>query len=246
MPRGVPKAGKRNPKRSAPQAQPGEDTAPAVAAQGIGATTPKKSAKKNKAEAAQHGPTPETFLKHLAICTNALTAQQEAQGIYRAALKKAKSDGVPPAEIINAISVRKQDVDEVALNLKQRVYYTQIALGTQFNLFARDTGPVLSQEDQERRDEWAATQEGYASGKSGGMLDSNPYKAGSAAHPAWAKGWHNGQAQIAKEMGPGGKVAPIRKRGSKKPTDVEASSEDEEGGASRRSAPTASQPRLLQ
>lgn len=135
----------------------------------------------------------------------------EANGEYRARLKKAKGEGENTKQLIAALQDRKKDPDAVHLDLRNYARYRALLNMplVQTEIFAIDTS--MSAEASEEQRVWDVESAGFEAGKGGASRDDNRHPAGSGEHAAWAKGWIRGQGYIAKQMGKNAKKASSRR-----------------------------------
>jgi ribosome modulation factor len=144
---------------------------------------------------------------------------EEANGVLRNIVKRAKSDGVNTTAMINAVKASKLDPEVVAQDLRDQIRYMgliHIPL-TQASLFEGfDT--TISQQTQREDDLWDAEDAGYKAGRHGVRIEECPYTPGTELHVHWLEWWNKGQAAIARELGPDVKVAGASKTRRKRAT----------------------------
>jgi hypothetical protein len=152
-----------------------------------------------------------SFLKHLRLCSDAKTALDETNGVYRAKLKAAKTDGIDTSALISVMRARKKEPADVAEAMQKRIRYLTLAgipLGTQFALFGT---PELTGAEAGEQAEWDADDAGYQAGRTGGAQTDNPHQAGRAAFAAWVRGFKRGLTAIARQLGKNARVASTRR-----------------------------------
>ena len=166
----------------------------------------------NLAESRSHNTPAPVFLKHYREIREAKDKVIEANGYVKAAKKAAKASGVdmPSLKLLDMLT--SIDTDEAELMIrktKEYATYLNLPLGSQLNMFGEAPIAGPSPEVAAEQEEWEAGAAGQASGKMGGLRDSNPNAPGTATHVAWVKGWLKGhklfnkdQARIANEMAP--------------------------------------------
>jgi hypothetical protein len=150
-------------------------------------------------------------MKHYRTVIDAREALDTANGIYRAALKSAKSDGINQTEMLAAIKCKKMQPEDVENALRARLRYMEwlgMPIGTQLGLFPSPPDP----EAEEELSEIDADEAGYTAGRTGGSTDDTNAVPGTPAYAAFVKGYRRGQAAIAAEMGPAAKVASTRRK----------------------------------
>ena len=136
----------------------------------------------------------------------------EATGRKRSVLKRAKAEGVKTRVLLAAIKMKRQDPDEVALEMRDSIRYVNIITPgvrlTQAELFTgEDATRPLNVKVQAEVQAWQAEAGGYADGKQGGHLNDSPHQVGTEARVHYERGWLRGQAVIANEMAPNAKKA---------------------------------------
>jgi hypothetical protein len=148
------------------------------------------------------------------LCTDARTQADEAAGVYRRAIKKAKQDGVNTKQMIAALAAKKHDVDKVRGNLRDYVRYLSVINMPmhQQDLFAAAPEPAAPIVTEGEHAEWEAATEGRSAGRAGADRAINPHPPGSATFAAWDKSWSTGQESIAAEMTPQARGGRPRKR----------------------------------
>jgi hypothetical protein len=136
----------------------------------------------------------------------------EENGVLRALVKRAKSDGINAKEMIAAVAAGKLDPDEVARDLRDRLRYMslrRIPLDRD-SLFAWSAD--VTQKTQAEDDTWAAEDAGYQAGRHGVPAADSPFAPGTELSVRWLEFWHKGQAAIARELGQHAEVASTAKR----------------------------------
>ena len=147
----------------------------------------------------------------------------EATGRKRSVLKRAKSDGIKTRVLLAAIKMKKQDPDEVALEMRDSIRYANIiAPGvrlTQAELFSASDAPTaLNAKTQGKVQDWDAEQRGYESGLNGGTMDDCVFAPGTEGRVHFQQGFVRGQTVIADRMGENAKKADpsrTKRRGGK-------------------------------
>lgn len=181
--------------------------------------------------AATNGPSNELSLKTMREVAALRILLDEANGAYRARLKKAKSDGEDTKELIRALADRKVDPDAIHVSMRAYARYRAL-LGmplVQTEIFAADVS--LSKDAREEQAVWDVETAGYEAGKGGAGKDDNRHPAGSAQHQAWARGWLRGQAMIAKQLGANAKRASTRRSRDAQPSLLPGADADKDNGA---------------
>lgn len=138
---------------------------------------------------------------------------EEANGRYRSILKRAKATGCNQGEIVAALQAKKQDPDQVLINLRDKVRYLGI-VGvpvTKGGLFDDLDFTDLAPETQEKDQHWAAEEAGYTAGKANGSRDDNPFPPGAESHVAWDGGYIRGKQALAGTEPEGAKTASTRR-----------------------------------
>src|ERR1700733_3106616 len=139
----------------------------------------------------------------------------EANGVLRNILKRAKSDGMDTKAMINAVKATKLNPDEVVAGLRNEITYLGLlhVKMTQSDIF--ENFDLTVTEKTEREDDlWDAEDAGYKAGRHGVKVEACPYTAGTEHHVHWREFGHKGQHAIAAELGPDVKMAnPARGRG---------------------------------
>jgi hypothetical protein len=135
-------------------------------------------------------------------CADARLGMEEASGVYRRAVKKAKQDGVNTRQLAAALAAKKHDVDKVRGNLRDYVRYLSLVnmpvhQGDLFGSGAEPAAPVVTEGEHA---EWEAGTAGRSAGRAGADRSINPHEPGSATFAAWDKSWTSGQESIAAEM----------------------------------------------
>lgn len=168
-----------------------------------------------------------TIQKHIRLCSDARTRLEEANGIYRASLKTAKSAGINQRQLIAVMNDRKKDADAVVVEMRDYVRYAGL-VGiklAQLDLFPLGNVNAVSDEEAAEQTEWEIEQAGLAAGKSGASRADNRYPAGSPEFVAWDKGYLRGQQAIAATLGKNTRMAdptPRKNRGRPRKNGVSA------------------------
>jgi len=161
----------------------------------------------------------EVLERHLDTVRNARAAHREARdaaaeanGVYRAALKAAKRDGIPVDAMTDAVKLMEGD----ALELKARSQMVRrilvVAKSPLAHLYA--TQPDLFDEADRARSAHAtgsgdqAWTEGRRDGMEGRSLSFCPYAEDTAERVAYTAGWHAGQEELLHKT-----VTPLRPKG---------------------------------
>lgn len=155
-------------------------------------------------------------------------ACEEANGALRAILKQAKSYGLNTKSLIGAVSAIKLDPDTVRNDLRDQIDYMRLL---RMPIAQRDLFPQLELFGEQEPEEvaaspavraadaaWDADDQGYTAGRLGAAIEVCPYEPGSELALHWITSWRQGQASIAKEMGPDQTLAPVsRERPARDP-----------------------------
>jgi ribosome modulation factor len=132
----------------------------------------------------------------------------EENGVLRNILKRGKKDGVNVKALVTAAEAAGQDSDVVIRDLSDTIHYMAlrsipVSRETLFDGWDTDvTGKSQSIDDL-----WTAGERGYHAGRDGQKVEDAPYLAGTEFHNEWLRNWQQGQAAIARELGPDAKVA---------------------------------------
>jgi len=132
----------------------------------------------------------------------------EENGVLRNILKRGKKDGVNVKALVTAAEAAGQDSDVVLRDLSDTIHYMAlrsipVSRETLFDGWDTDvTGKSQSIDDL-----WTAGERGYHAGRDGQKVEDAPYLAGTEFHAEWLRNWQQGQAAIARELGPDAKVA---------------------------------------
>jgi ribosome modulation factor len=137
---------------------------------------------------------------------------EEANGVLRSLIKRAKSDGINTKAMIEAVKASKLDPEVVAADLRDQIRYMGIihVPMTQASLFD-DYNVEVSTQTAHADDLWDADDNGYRAGRHGARIEDCPYDPGTELHVHWLQAWHKGQAAIARELGPDVKPASASK-----------------------------------
>ena len=127
---------------------------------------------------------------------------EEANGVLRNVVKRAKADGVNTKAMIETVKATKLDPEDVARDLKDQMRYMQIVRIpiTAEDLLAGWDAEVSSRQQRED-DLWDADDKGYRAGRAGADISEMPYD-DPEMEQHWRDAWHKGQAAIARELGP--------------------------------------------
>jgi ribosome modulation factor len=130
-------------------------------------------------------------------------ACDEANGVLRNIVKRAKSNGVNVKAMIAVHVLSKLDLDVVIHDLRDQIRYMALRRMPvhQTDLFEGWTD-TLTSKTQAQDQEWEAYDAGYAAGRQGVPVDDCPYPAGSELALHWRGSWQRGQASLASELGP--------------------------------------------
>lgn len=149
------------------------------------------------AATAAHGNlTPETFEEHRQEVAAATRALEEAQGIRRAALKRAKGAGINTSKLVEALRMRKLEPEVVETDFRDLAKYLAwmgMPVGFQADLLAPgDDQPLTDKALHGQRLNYAE-QEGYDRGLAGGVVEECSHPQGSELATAWLKGLRAGR-----------------------------------------------------
>jgi ribosome modulation factor len=133
----------------------------------------------------------------------------EANGVLRALLKRAKSAGMDTSEITAAVSIKAQmETDEAAAKLKTRLRYLALLnMPISADSLYDGFGTQVTSKTEEADRAWEANDVGYRFGRQGAKIEECPYPHESPLGIEWNAGWRRGQRAIAAEMGPDVKAA---------------------------------------
>jgi len=144
-------------------------------------------------------------------------AHRTANSAYRTALKAAKKEGIDTDALTAALGWQKSDPEDVTkkfTNINTYLMWLGVPVGTQLGLFAEgltvasaaeaehfakaegDKRPISTEASIR-----GAKAKGFDAGTDGKNLDTNPHDEGSPEAHAWASGWREGQAKIARNLG---------------------------------------------
>lgn len=152
------------------------------------------------------GPSKGDVLAADADLMEAKRAFDTAAGEFRAVKKRWKKQGVDPALIATLQKDRGQDeAERIAKEVQRRRYASW--MGVKIEPPADAAGKPVEEEattsEEQAHREAMAKDAGFRCGKLGtDRLAGNTYPAGSPMFDAFDRGWHEGQASIAMEMGP--------------------------------------------
>jgi ribosome modulation factor len=132
----------------------------------------------------------------------------EANGSLRNILKRGKKDGINVKSLIAACEATKQEPDVVIRDLADTIRYMslrQIQVSRETLFDGWDT--EITQKSRAADDIWTAGERGYRAGRDGQKVEDSPYLPGTEYHAEWLRNWGQGQAAIARELGPDAKIA---------------------------------------
>lgn len=142
---------------------------------------------------------PNRFLKLYRELRQARTPMETAVSAYRMARKRMKDAGVDEVALAMLERLAKLDEAQASLHLRNLSRYadwTGANIGLkQGELFGASDEDTPSQEEAGLFNEQLAEENGHKAGRARDSADTNPHEAGSAAHAAWARGWHRGQGE---------------------------------------------------
>lgn len=181
-----------------------------------------------KTTAARPNVTPETVQQFTREAVIKRRAVSEAQGEYRAVLKRAKAAGVNTKALSEHINNRALDSDEVTRHYRDVFYYGAVngaGYASQSDLFPTSGMDLhVSETASAEHQEFEASEAGYEAGRSGSRIEDCPYPVASPLAQIWSQAWRRGQDSIAAEMAPG-ESAPVGRSRSRR---VNRNSADEE------------------
>jgi len=190
-------------------------------------------------DAATNGPSNEEKLAFMREYQQQKRAVDEANGVLRSLVKRAKGIGINTKAAIRTIQLSRQDPDEVRADLREQLHMMALRNMpmTQQELFPEHLDTRIAPAAKAAEDAWTAEQSGYQAGKNSVPREDNPYEPGSEWHVIWDKWWFNGQAAIAREMGENHEAAnPSRSRPARKADADEAPAATRKGAGSGRKA----------
>lgn len=142
---------------------------------------------------------PDGFLDHYRRIRAARTPMETAVGTYRKAIQTAKNAGVDTFALSMLEKLSKLGEEQAALhirNLFRMADWTGMSVGQkQMELFSPSEEAAPTEEATGLFAEQLAEENGHRAGRARDSADTNPHEAGSAAHAAWARGWHRGQGE---------------------------------------------------
>jgi len=147
-------------------------------------------------EIGHNQPGPDEFAKHWSEIRKAKREFEEANGIYRAKLKAAKSAGFNPGVITELLRLQKQDPDAVEQfnrELARLAAWANIPIGTQANLFGDDDEQRPSDEAANTIREADVKQAGYDAALRGDPSDNSPHLPGTRYAQVWREGYDAGR-----------------------------------------------------
>ena len=176
----------------------------------------------DKGKVAAQSASPDDFLATYRELRSEKRVLDSQNGVVRNIRKRMKAKGIDMAAFAIVEGLLKLEDEEAAMRLRnigRQLFWLGSSIGKQMDLFGSDdvSGPtetsVLALREQD------AEMVGFRSGAAGASIDENPYPAGSPFHVAFVKGWHDGQADLARGLTPKGKAKkaeekpdPIRRR----------------------------------
>lgn len=165
----------------------------AKAAKGKTATAKTASPKTAKVVAdlatmGQNGPKAKDFALYFRTAVGLKTKVDEAQGLYRNNLKRAKEAGIDPGVITNAMQAAKKDPLVVQSFMNQlRQCYEVAGVHVQLDMFNEGS---ISRPAQ-------IFDDGYKAGFAGKPTDENPHDENTKAGQRWLAGHHEGNSDLA-------------------------------------------------
>jgi ribosome modulation factor len=137
-------------------------------------------------------------------------ACDEANGVLRSLLKRAKSDGINTKAMIATVTASKLDPEVVQQDMRDQIRYMALRNMPvhQVDLFGENGLDLrVTEKSREEDQSWAADDAGYHAGRHGARVEDCPYQAGSSLADHWYRSWKRGQEAIARELGPDVKPA---------------------------------------
>lgn len=133
----------------------------------------------------------------------------EANGVLRSLLKRAKAAGMDTSEITAAVSIKAQmETEEAAAKLKTRLRYLSLLnMPISADSLYDGFGTQVTSKTEEADQAWEANDAGYRAGRHGAPIEECQYPHESPLGIEWNAGWRRGQRAIAAEMGPDTKSA---------------------------------------
>lgn len=163
------------------------------------------------------GPTKGDILAADTEIMEAARESREAAARLGAVKKRLKKSGIDVPLIVSLQKERdKDEATRLAQEANKRRYASWMSIKLDDGAQAQDEVPAdatATTAEEESHREALARDAGYRCGKLGtDRTSSNTYPVGSAAHVAFDKGWLDGQAAIAAEMGEGEVLADSSKK----------------------------------
>lgn len=138
---------------------------------------------------------------------------QEANGVLRNIVKRAKADGINVTAMIATCEATKLDPDTVVKNVHDTVRYMSLrSIPVTAEAIFQNWDTRITEKSQAEDDIWTAEDQGYKAGRHGAAVESCTYHPGTELHVAWMTWWHRGQEAMAKELGPDAVQASAEKR----------------------------------
>lgn len=150
-----------------------------------------------------NGPSDDDISEFIRTYRTQRRATDEANGVLRSIVKRAKSAGVNTKEMIAAVMATKLDPEVVAADMRDRIRYLALVRMpiTQVDLFEGLVLNDVTSKTAAEDDVWTAQEAGYRAGRHGVRVDESPYMPGTEAFVEWQSWWLKGQTAIAKELG---------------------------------------------
>lgn len=144
------------------------------------------------------GLSPDAFLEHYRRIRQARAPMESAVGHYRKAIQRAKDAGVDTVALAIMEKLVKVGEEQAQLHIRNLFRYSNYT-GTEIgqkqpDLFG-DADQAPTEEAVTLFSEQLAEEQGYKAGRARDRADTNPHEPASAAHAAWARGWHRGQGE---------------------------------------------------
>ncbi len=177
-----------------------------------------------------------TIVAFIKEYTLARRKHEEAGGVVKQILKRAKSFGVNPSALTHGYKDAKREPDEIAAEIRDRIHYLslrnlEIEVEAIFG-FAAEPLPQKIEDDQQN---FEANDNGYKAGMAGESADANPWPPGTMRHVSWSEGHIDGEAGRIMVLGEEGATADATRRKRKK----EAPPKRRSGPTPRRAPPAA-------
>jgi ribosome modulation factor len=162
---------------------------------------------------------PETILYHTHELARSKRKIDEANSEHRLKVKRAKDDGVPTDAILESIQWSKLDPEVRRQKIIDRVRVESVRYPQSAEVLPDLIARMDTRVSERMRytDTLAdADQRGYIAGKAGQTTDSHTYPEGSELADTWRRGWQQGRAAQAAQMGDNARAAnPSRKKPTK-------------------------------